>query len=246
VAECDRLSPRFRRDLGHRRLSRSGGLLQASLLSSYRIVLPHRPLRYTAITRFIATMGRSDSRPGRSLELFIPPRRGSPDPVGEPPRRASQVPQPIFLRALSPLTPRSPAAACAHCFTTSVRFHPHRKTDHFPFALTRPKRFHLRYGSRIRRSRLRRRDYSRARSIGYLSNGQLQDKLLSAYTISQVLPGTPMSAPPTAETNGCILLGAVTPRSEFGLSNYAYFLCSGTRRRYATLLMGQRGEGNAQ
>ena len=149
-------------------------------------------------------------------------------------------------RALSPLTPRSPAAACAHCFTTSVRFHPHRKTDHFPFALTRPKRVHLRYGSRIRRSRLRRRDYSRARSIGYLSNGQLQDKLLSAYTISQVLPGTPMFAPPTAETNGCILLGAVTPRSEFGLSNYAYFLCSGTRRRYATFFMGQCEKRNAQ
>jgi hypothetical protein len=54
----------------------------------------------------------------------------------------------------------------------------------------------LRYGSRVRRSRLRRRDYSCSRSIGYLLNGQLQDKLLSACKISQVYPGTPMSAPP--------------------------------------------------
>jgi hypothetical protein len=49
----------------------------------------------------------------------------------------------------------------------------------------------LRYGSRIRRSRLRRRDYFRSRSIGYLLNGQLQGKLLSAYKISQAFPGTP-------------------------------------------------------
>ena len=98
-------------------------------------------------------MSRSDSRPGPSLGLFIPPRRWSR--CAAPPRRASQVPQPIFLRAPSPITPRSPAVACAHCFAASIRFHPHRKTDHFPFALTRPKRVHLRYGSRIRRSRLR-------------------------------------------------------------------------------------------
>ena len=90
---------------------------------------------------------------GRPCGYLFPPRRWSRR--AGPPRRASQVPRLICLRAPSPTTPRSPAVACAHCFTTSVRFHPHRKTDHFPFALTRPKRVHLRYGSRIRRSRLR-------------------------------------------------------------------------------------------
>jgi hypothetical protein len=180
------------------RFLRIGTKVQAEFPSSYPDVLAFRPLRSTVITRFAATMSRSDSRPGPSLWLFIPPRRWSPDQIGAPPRRVSQVPQPICLRALSPLTPRSPAAACAHCFTTSFRFHPHWKTDHFPFALTRPKRVYLRYGSRIRRSRLRRRDYSRSRSIGYLLNGQLQDKLLSACKISQAFPGTPMYAPPAA------------------------------------------------
>jgi hypothetical protein len=100
-------------------------------------------------------MSRSDSRPGPFLRLFIPPGRWSPDLIGAPPRRVSQVPQPIFLRAPSPSTPRSPAVACAHCFTASVRFLLRPKIDHFPFALTRPKQVHLRYGSRIRRSRLR-------------------------------------------------------------------------------------------
>ena len=100
-------------------------------------------------------MSRSDSRPGPTLGLFIPPRRWSSVQIGAPPRRVSQVPQPIFLRAPSPTTPRSPAPACAHYFTASFRFPLHAKIDHFPFALTRPKRVHLRYGSRIRRSRLR-------------------------------------------------------------------------------------------
>jgi len=114
-----------------------------------------RPLRSTVITRFLATMSRSDSRPRPSLELFIPPERWSPHRIGVPPRRVSQVPGLIRLRAPSPTTPRSPAVACAHCFTAGVRFPLRPKIDHFPFALTRPKRVHLRYGSRIRRSRLR-------------------------------------------------------------------------------------------
>jgi hypothetical protein len=134
---------------------RRGTKVQAEFPSSYPSMSAFRPLRSTVITRFPATMSRSDSRPGPTLRLFIPPRRWSPQQSGAPPRRASQVPQPIFLRAPSPTTPRSPAVACAHCFTASFRFPLHAKIDHFPFALTRPKRVHLRYGSRIRRSRLR-------------------------------------------------------------------------------------------
>ena len=60
-----------------------------------------------------------------------------------------------------------------------------------PGFLTRPNRVHLRYGSRVRLARLRRTNYSVSRSLGYLSNGQLQGKLLSAYKISQAFPGTP-------------------------------------------------------
>ena len=186
--------PRSQMRTGHHPnewILRIGTKVQAEFPSSYPSMSAFRPLRSTVITRFTATMSRSDSRPGPSLRLFIPPRRWSPDQIGAPPRRASQVPQPIFLRAPSPITPRSPAAACAHCFAASIRFHPHWKTDHFPFALTRPKRVHSRYGSRIRRSRLRQWDYSHPRSMGYLLNEQLQDQLLSACKISQVYPGTP-------------------------------------------------------
>ena len=176
-----------------RRVFRKGTLVQAEFPSSYPNVSAFRPLRSTVITRFPATMSRSDSRPEPTLRLFIPPRRWSRP--ARPPRRVSQVPRLIFLRAPSPTTPRSPVAACTHYFATSARFHPHAKTDHFPFALTRPKRVHLRYGSRIRRSRLRRWNYSHPRSIGYLLNGQLQDKLLSACKISQAFPGTRTYAP---------------------------------------------------
>ena len=59
------------------------------------------------------------------------------------------------------------------------------------FILTRPNRFRLRYGSRVRTTRLRSADRSAPRWLGYLLNGQLQGKLLSAYKISQAFPGTP-------------------------------------------------------
>ena len=183
------LPPRFRRDLGPRRLSRSGRLLPAALLSSYRIVLLLRPLRSTVITRFLATMSRSDSRPEPRLRLFIPPGRWPRPP--RPPRRVSQVPPLICLRAPSPTTPRGPAVAFAHCFPTGGRLHPSWETGHLPFTLTRPNRVHWRYGSRIRRSRLRRWNCFHPRSIGYLLNEHLQGKLLSACKISQAFPGTP-------------------------------------------------------
>ena len=171
-------------------MSRSGRFLPAALLSSYRIVFLLRPLRSTVITRFCATMSRSDSRPGPPPGLFIPPARW-PHLAG-PPRRVSQVPRLICPRALSPSTPEGPAAALAPCFTASVRLHPRGRTGHLQEPLTRPNRVHLRYGSRVRFARLRRTDYSVSRSLGYLPNGQLQGKLLSAYKISQAFPGTPL------------------------------------------------------
>jgi hypothetical protein len=133
-------------------------------------------------------MDRSDSRPGPLPGLFIPPERWT---ALRPPRRASQVPRLICPRALSPTTPEGPAAASALCFAASVRLHPRGRTGHLQVPLTRPNWVHLRYGSRVRSARLRRTNYSVSRSLGYLSNGQLQGKLLSAYKISQAFPGTP-------------------------------------------------------
>jgi hypothetical protein len=135
------------------RLCRRGTKVQAEFPSSYPNASASRPLPSTVITRFPATMNRSHSRPGPTLQLLIPARRWSRE--AKPPRRVSQVPSLICLRAPPPTTPRSPAAARAHCFTTSLRFPLRAKIDHFPFALTRPRRVHWRYGSRIRRSRLR-------------------------------------------------------------------------------------------
>src|SRR3990172_4230681 len=48
-----------------------------------------------------------------------------------------------------------------------------------------------RYGSRFCFTRLRQLDYSNSRSFHYLSNGQLQGKLLSVYKVSQACPGAP-------------------------------------------------------
>ena len=47
--------------------------------------------------------------------------------------------------------------------------------------ITRPNRVRLRYGSPIRSARLRSADRSAPRWLGYLLNGQLQGRLLSAY-----------------------------------------------------------------
>ena len=149
------------------------------------------------------TMSRSDSRPGPPLRLFIPPGRWPRRVQAKPPRRVSQVPRLICPRALSPTTPEGPAAASARYFAASIRLHPRGWIGHLQQPLTRPNRVRLRYGSRVRLARLRRTNYSVSRSLGYLSNGQLQGKLLPAYKISQASPGTPPKGRPnTAQANG--------------------------------------------
>jgi hypothetical protein len=115
-------------------------------------------------------MGRSDSRPEPSLRLCIPSERW-PLASGSL-RRVSQVPRLICLRTPSPTTPVGPAGAFAHYFPADARPCLVRETGHPHFALTRPKWVHLRYGLRIRLSRLRQWDYSHPRSIGYLLNEQ--------------------------------------------------------------------------
>ena len=102
----------------HHWVFRRGTFVQAEFPSSYPDMSAFRPLRSTVITRFYATIGRSDSRPGPRPGLFIPPARGT---ALRPPRRVSQVPRLIFLRTPSPITPRGPAGAFTHCFPAGSR-----------------------------------------------------------------------------------------------------------------------------
>jgi hypothetical protein len=97
---------------------RRGTFVQAEFSSSYPDMSAFRPLRSTIITRFLATTGRSDSRSGPPPGLFIPPARWT---ALRPPRRVSQVPRLIFLPTPSPITPRGPAGARAHCFPADGR-----------------------------------------------------------------------------------------------------------------------------
>ena len=108
-----------------------------------------------------------------------------------PPGWVSQVPRLICPHAPSPTTPESPMVACTHCFTIGGRLHHVWQLGRSRFCVTRPNRVRLRYGSRVRLTRLRVTDYSAPRGLGYLLNGQLQGKLLPAYKISQAYPGTP-------------------------------------------------------
>jgi len=74
-------------------------------------------------------------------------------------RWASQVPRLISPRAPSPTTPEGPTAAATHCFTAGVRLH-HSLAGWPPSLwITRPNRVRLRYGSRVRRTRLRQSNY---------------------------------------------------------------------------------------
>ncbi len=81
-------------------------------------------------------MSLSDSRPQPPSGYVFP--HGVPLPLC----RVSQVPQLIFPRALSPTTPESPAAACAHFFTADCRLphlwktgHPHLRHEAEPGSL---------------------------------------------------------------------------------------------------------------
>jgi len=72
-------------------------------------------------------MDLSDSRPGPS-EGYVFPK----DVVaGTTPCRASQVPQSICQHAPSPITPESPAAARARCFTADTGLHLSWTDGHF-------------------------------------------------------------------------------------------------------------------
>jgi hypothetical protein len=70
--------------------------------------------------------------PGPPPRLCLPARRWS---LALPSWRASQAPQLIFPRALSPTTPEGPAGAFACCYPTGIfRLHPARKTGRLQLA----------------------------------------------------------------------------------------------------------------
>ncbi len=75
--------------------------------------------------------------------------------------------------------------------------------------VTRPKQVRFRYGSHLRRPRLRQPDRSDPRSFGYVSNEQLHGELLSVHKVSQAYPGAPKGAEGAKETKGFGPSGAV-------------------------------------
>jgi hypothetical protein len=98
---------------------------QSSML--YSPPLTSRQIRQGSFARpalpgVLTTMSPSDSP--RSQETVICSRRLLADRKAssvDPPRRISQVPRLICRRPPSPLTPRSPIAALARCFTIGMR-----------------------------------------------------------------------------------------------------------------------------
>jgi len=90
-------------------------------------------------------MGLSDSRPGRCAGYVFPPRVAR---LRSLPGRASQAPRLIFPRALPPITPEGPLAACVASPAVCSGFILVGGLATFVF-LSRPNRVHLRYGSRV-------------------------------------------------------------------------------------------------
>jgi hypothetical protein len=159
--------------------------------------------RYPLLRYYAPVRLPDEAAPGLCIPLGRwPPRAG-------PLRGVSQVPGLLIsLHALSPTTPESPVAALAPYFTTGGRLHPRLGDWPLSLCVTRPNRVRLRYGSRIRSARLRSADRSAPRWLGYLLNGQLQGKLLSAYKISQAAPGAPdgrfLASAPAGPSTYCL------------------------------------------
>src|ERR1039457_2563101 len=106
---------------------RSGIFIQAGFSSSYRFMLPVRPLRSAGVPPPLRYYGPLRLPTGPPRRLCLPVARWSPL---LPPCGASQAPRLIFSRALSPTTPEGPTAACACCFAAGFWLHPSRRTGH--------------------------------------------------------------------------------------------------------------------
>jgi len=166
---------------------RSGIAIQADLSSSYRSMLALRPLRSTIVTRFLATIGLSDSRSGHSCGY------GFPHALGSSPATCAGLPgssTDLSTRAV----PSHPGESdeCSHPLLLR-RWQASGSLAPWPLPLcvTRPNRVRLRYGSRVRRTRLRRFDYSSGARLAICSMGNSQNELLSVHKINQAWPGAP-------------------------------------------------------
>jgi hypothetical protein len=98
------------------------------------------PFAPQALPCFVATMGRSDSRPwpphGYGLPYGVAPRA---------PRRVSQDSQRLCRRAPSPTTPDDSPGAAARCFPGDSRLHHLWKDGHRRLGVTRSNRVRLRW-----------------------------------------------------------------------------------------------------
>src|SRR5205807_7535999 len=119
--------------------------------------------------------------PGLLPQLWIPARRtghvATPQPAGSP----------KFLSALSLRAVPFHPGTLHECFCLLL---PHESqassnSADWPLSLgvTRPDRVHLRYGSQVRRTRLRQKDCSCLRSLATCRIGNLQGELLSVHKI---------------------------------------------------------------
>src|SRR5436309_6536385 len=161
---------------------RSGSFfLQAVLLPSCSCLFPARPLRSLRITGLLRYYGplRLPAQVSSRSHGFLQDERECrhPQPAGSP----------KFLSALSLRAVPFHPGKLHECFCLLL---PHESqassnSADWPLSLgvTRPDRVHLRYGSQVRRTRLRQKDRSSLRSFGYLSNRQLQGELLSVHKI---------------------------------------------------------------
>jgi hypothetical protein len=172
--------------------------IQAALPSSDFASLRHGPFAPRALPRFLATMGRSDSRPQPRGRLCIPaPALGYPPHWAGPPRFLDRS-----VGARCPHPPRRvrrvrlPVASSPVLASASLGAWP------LSPSVTRPNRVRLRYGSRLRRARPHPPDCSGACSLGYMSTGNSHGDLLSGHKIGQACPGAPKHAekPPVFPT----------------------------------------------
>lgn len=146
----------LRQPVTERPIFRSGTLIQAGFPSSYSSTLAFRPLRLAVVTRLNATMSLSDSRTQPVRGYVFPPTVGG-----------------------SPTTGPGLPGSLTDLSTRAVPFHPGKPDEcmhplllrrwqalasladwPLPISVTRPKWVRLRYGSRVRRTRLRTADCS--------------------------------------------------------------------------------------
>jgi hypothetical protein len=154
-------------------LFRRWACAQTAFPPSYSDLFTFRPLRSTVVTRFLATMGLSDSQTEPLPRLCLPSVRwwhlcrhpaGSPRFLDRSVSTRRPLPPRQAQRLLVPIT-----SSLAAGFISLGR------TSHLQVGVTRPNQVRWRYSSQIRLPRLRHSDYPEPRSVGYLLNGQLRE-----------------------------------------------------------------------